>query len=313
MTTITPTCHIPVLLNEVVENAQPAAGKVFVDGTFGGGGYSVGLLEAGAELVIGIDRDPMAIERAAHLQEKYGKRLKLVLGTFSDMAEIIKKEGYEYVDGIVLDLGFSSDQLDDSERGFAFKHDGPLDMRMSDVGETAADVVNTYEEKELADIFWRYGDEKKSRQIAKKIIEVREETPLATTNELVDLVKKIIPEWTVKKNPAMRVFQALRIHVNRELEELEKVLPIATALLEKEGRLCVVTFHSLEERMTKRYFKEVGPIKSINKYANPDRVKKTESPKYIQVHRKSIEPTGEELARNNRARSAKLRVLERTG
>jgi len=203
-------------------------------------------------------------------------------------------------------LGFSSDQLDDSERGFAFKHDGPLDMRMSTEGESAADVLAMYEEKALADIFWKYGEERKSRQIAKRIVMTRESEPLTTTFQLVELVKKIIPEWTVHKNPAMRVFQALRIHVNKELEELENVLPRAAGLLAKDGRLCVVTFHSLEEHMVKHYFKNLAPIRSKNKYARVEEIQD-----YIQVHRKAVEPSGEEVARNPRSRSARLRVVER--
>ena len=181
------TVHIPVLLNEVVASFEQLKGKVIVDGTFGGGGYTSALLDAGAEKVIAFDRDEKAIARGAHLKEKYGERLVLVNDTFSSMANHIKGMGYGEVDGIVLDLGFSSDQLDDHKRGFAFKHDGPLDMRMAQVGESAADVVNTYEEQDLANLIWRYGEEKKSRQLCKGVKKSR----LNAQRNLLNLLKKL--------------------------------------------------------------------------------------------------------------------------
>ncbi len=316
--------HVSVLLNEVVENAGSIKGKTFVDGTFGGGGYARALLNAGAALVIGIDQDPLAIKRAAAMQAEFGERLVLVNGCFSQLKKITKELGKNEIDGIVLDLGFSSDQLDDYERGFAFKYDGPLDMRMGSSGETAADVLATYKEEELANIFYKYGEERKSRRIAKLIVERRDETPLLKTQQLVDLVTEIIPSWHgQKKNPAMKVFQALRIHVNRELEELERVLPDATDLLSVGGRLCVVTFHSLEDGMVKNYFRDVGKPVAKNKYSSSTGDKNFEraqlpvteesknNKKYTMVNRKPILPTALEVSENSRARSAKLRVLER--
>jgi 16S rRNA (cytosine1402-N4)-methyltransferase len=315
------TVHVPVLLNEVVESFETVEGKVFVDGTFGGGGYSRALLEKGAALVIGIDQDPGAIERAAPMKKEFGERLLLVNACFSEMKKITKELGKHEINGIVLDLGFSSDQLDDHERGFAFKYDGPLDMRMSGIGESAADVIANYSEQDLANIFYRYGEEKKSRHLAKLIVERREEKPFLRTEELVNLVREVIPSWKVKgKNPAMRVFQALRIHVNRELEELEQVLPDAADILSIHGRFSVVTFHSLEDRMVKNYFRDVGKPVAKNKYSSPEGREKiervtpldpTQKTKYEMVTRKPILPTAKEISGNSRARSAKLRVLER--
>lgn len=321
---IAPTVHVSVLLNEVVKNAGSIKGKTFVDGTFGGGGYARALLNAGAALVIGIDQDPLAIKRAEPMQQEFGSRLVLVNGCFSELKKITKELGKNEINGIVLDLGFSSDQLDDYERGFAFKYDGPLDMRMSSSGETAADVLATYTEEDLADIFYKYGEERKSRSIAKLIVERRLETPLLQTQQLVDLVSEIIPPWHgQKKNPAMKVFQALRIHVNSELDELERVLPDAADILSVNGRLCVVTFHSLEDGMVKNYFREIGKPVAKNKYSSAssdEKMKQAALPlpegennkKYTMVNRKPILPTPLEVSENSRARSAKLRVLERT-
>lgn len=320
---VKPTVHVSVLLNEVVETIGEVKGKVFLDGTFGGGGYSRALLEKGAALVIGVDRDPLAIERASAMKKEFGDRLVLVNECFSNLKTIIKELGKHEIDGIVLDLGFSSDQLDDYERGFAFKYDGPLDMRMGSTGETAADVLATYSEVDLANIFYKYGEERKSRRIAKLIVERRDEKPFTRTNELVSLVEEVIPSWQVGgKNPAMRVFQALRIHVNRELEELERILPDALDVLSIGGRLSVVTFHSLEDRIVKNYFKEVGKVTAKNKYlssARKDKDFERASPlhpvennkKFEQVTRKAVLPSMQEIAENSRARSAKLRVIER--
>ncbi|MFT7144873.1 MAG: 16S rRNA (cytosine1402-N4)-methyltransferase [bacterium] len=325
LSNLKPTVHVSVLLNEVVENAGSIKGKTFVDGTFGGGGYARALLDAGAALVIGIDQDPLAIKRAETMQQEFGDRLVLVNGCFSELKKITKELGKNEIDGIVLDLGFSSDQLDDYERGFAFKYDGPLDMRMSSSGETAADVLANYEEEALANIFYKYGEERKSRPIAKLIVERRQEKPLKKTQELVDLVQEVIPSWHgQKKNPAMKVFQALRIHVNHELEELERVLPDASDILNIGGRLCVVTFHSLEDRLVKNYFRDVGKPVAKNKYSSSTGEKSFEraqlpepageqknNKKYTMVNRKPILPTALEVTENSRARSAKLRVLER--
>lgn len=322
MSKVKPTVHVPVLINEVVESFGNIEGKVFIDGTFGGGGYTRALLDKGAACVIGIDQDPIAIKRAESWMAEYDGRLHLVNACFSEMKKITKELGKHEINGIVLDLGFSSDQLDDHERGFAFKYDGPLDMRMHKSGESAADVLASYSEKDLADIFYKYGEERKSRRIAKLIVQRRDEIPFLRTKDLVSLVEEVIPSWTVQgKNPAMRVFQALRIHVNRELEELEQVLPASADILSVGGRLSVVTFHSLEDRMVKNYFKQVGKPVAKNKYLSSTGNKKHErampsapsenNKKFEMVTRKPISPTAQEIAENSRARSAKLRVLER--
>lgn len=318
---VSPTVHVPVLLNEVVESLGDVEGKVYIDGTFGGGGYTRALLDKGAALVIAIDQDPLAIERAEVWKGQYGERLHLVNTCFSEMKKITKELGKHEIDGIVLDLGFSSDQLDDYERGFAFKYDGPLDMRMGAATESAADVLASYSEKDLADIFYKYGEEKKSRRIAKLIVERRDENSFLRTQDLVNLVEEVIPSWQVQgKNPAMRVFQALRIHVNRELEELEHVLPSAADILSVGGRLSVVTFHSLEDRMVKNYFRDVGKPVAKNKYLSSARgssIERAESlaptneKGFSMVNRKPILPSAQEISENTRARSAKLRVLER--
>ena len=313
-----PTVHVSVLLNEVIEAAQPENGGVFVDGTFGGGGYTKALLEAGADKVIAIDRDPLAIERGQDLKKVFGDRLVLVNACFSEIGEILKQQKEENINGIILDLGFSSDQLDDPERGFAYKHDGPLDMRMGNSGDTAADVLATLDEKDLAYIFYRYGDEKRSRKIAKLIVERRDETPFTTTQQLKSLVEEVIPVWKGGgRHPAMRVFQALRIYVNQELEELENILPVAADLLKINGRLCVVSFHSLEDRMVKLFFRQVGATVARNKYKSNDKHlhERTDvspdAPRFSNLYRKGILPSAEEISANLRARSSKLRVLER--
>ena len=306
------TVHVPVLLEEVVSMMGDLQGKVIVDGTFGGGGYSRALLDAGAKKVIGIDQDPLAVKRAESWRGLYGDRLQVVNACFSEMKKITKELGENEIDGIVLDLGFSSDQLDDYERGFAFKYDGPLDMRMRGSGVSAADVLAEYDERQLADIFYKYGEERKSRQIAKLIVERREVEPLLRTQQLVDLVGQIVPSWKVHgKNPAMKVFQALRIYVNKELEELERVLPDALDLLTKGGVLGIVTFHSLEDRIVKDFFRLVGRPVAKNKYAQAVDDEGVDEKNFEVVNRKPILPSAVEVADNSRARSAKLRGLRR--
>lgn len=315
---LNPTVHISVMLDEVTEHAAPQRGGVYVDGTFGGGGYTRDLLENGADKVIGIDQDPLAIKRGEGLVKEFGGRLVLVNDTFSNMAVIAQQQKVEKVNGIVLDLGFSSDQLDDAERGLSYKNDGPLDMRMGTGGLTAADVLNTEKEEKLADIFYIYGEEKKSRVIARKIVEQRKEKPFERTRELAELIEGIIPAWKAGAiHPAARVFQALRIYVNREMEEIENVLPKALELLDVGGKLCVVTFHSLEDRVVKNFFKQYGAKKAKNKYAKEveqvevDPNLPFEERKFTMPFSKGLPPSAAEVAKNTRARSAKLRVIER--
>lgn len=295
--------HYPVMLQEVVRTLAPNDGETIVDGTFGAGGYSSKILDIANCQVIGIDRDNSILNEAHHLTKKYGSRLKLINGQFSQMDELLAQNKINKVDGIVLDLGISSMQIDRAERGFSLKQDGPLDMRMSNEGETAADFLNSADEETIANVIYKYGEEKKSRSIAKKIIENR---PIHTTKELANIVHSV-----VKKKPkdtgdtATRTFQAIRIYINQELQELEKVLEISKNILNPGGRLVIVTFHSLEDRIVKHFFKIAsGDIPNSSKYL-PD----IEKPKiyFTLIDKKAILPSKKELEENYRSRSAKLR------
>ena len=297
--------HVPVLLAPLLAAVAPVRG-VWIDGTMGAGGYTRGLLEAGADHVIAIDRDPEAHEMAFDWIAPHADRITLYEGNFATLDTVA-----EAVDGVVLDLGVSSMQIDRAERGFSFMKDGPLDMRMSRDGESAADIVNTASEERLADILHVYGEERASRRIARKIVEARKAAPIETTLELAALVASCLPRQKPgQSHPATRSFQALRIAVNGEYEALWQALMAAERVLRPGGALAVVTFHSVEDRMVKRFFQLHGePKRHVNRYADggPD----AESPFEI-VTRKAVAPDAAELARNPRARSAKLRVARRT-
>ena len=310
--------HTPVMLAEGIEALSPKDGEIYVDGTFGGGGYAKAILEAADCKVYAIDRDPEAISRGRVLEKEFEGRLKLLPGCFSEMDVLLEGQGEDKVDGIALDIGVSSHQLEDPERGFSFIKEGPLDMRMSRQGISAADVVNTFEEKALADIFYRYGEEHASRRIARAIIRDRAEKPIETTT---DLAKIIVSAIGAKKargashiHPATKVFQALRIYVNRELEELRLGLQAAVSLLRDGGRLCVVSFHSLEDRLVKKFFNEnSGNIPQGSRHSPPDATPgKWRGPTLILKRRKVLKPGKEEIATNPRARSARLRTAIRT-
>lgn len=293
--------HIPVMLNEVLENLKPADGKVYVDATFGNGGYSEAILQAAKCKVIAIDRDPNVKARAEELKDLYGNRFEFRAGQFGDFAEIIS----EPVDGAVFDIGVSSMQLDESERGFSFAKDAPLDMRMSCEGTSAADIVNTYAEKELADLIYKYGEERKSRQIAAKIAAYRTSKKIETTKELAEIIYTVIHKIPNTIDPATRTFQALRIAVNNELGELENGLEGAVSRLNPQGRLVVVSFHSLEDRIVKNFFNEkAGKSRSVSRYM-PEILSDKEST--LSERSKAIIPSQEEILRNPRSRSAKLR------
>ena len=286
--------HIPVLLEEVVTYLGELKGQKVIDGTFGGGGYTTAILKAGAD-VLAIDQDPEAIVRGKGLKEEYGARLTLVRGRFGELRQIASSNGFEGNAAVVLDIGVSSFQLDDAERGFSYRQNGPLDMRMSTEGLSAADVLNRTHEKELADIIYKYGEERRSRQIAKAVVTQRRKKKFATTNDLLEVIEQIYPhKGQVRRHPAGRTFQALRIFVNKELEELENVIPQACDTLKEGGRLGIVTFHSLEDRIVKNIFRDMA--KEDN---------------YALVMKKPIAPTDEEVEKNPRARSAKLRVIEK--
>lgn len=303
--------HVPVLLAEVLSALSPLDGAVVVDGTFGAGGYTRAMLGAGAGRVIAIDRDPTAIEAGAALVASSAGRLALVPGTFSDLDRLADEAGAAAVDGVVLDIGVSSMQLDRAERGFSFRADGPLDMRMSLSGPTAADVVNTLEAKELARIFWIYGEEKQSMRIARAIVARRESQPFSRTAELVSTIESVLGGKRFgEMHPATRAFQAIRIHVNGELDELSDALAAAERALKPGGRLAVVTFHSLEDRIVKRFFAD----RSRERAGGSRHLPEAEVPPatFRLEGRQPIEAGEAELAANPRARSAKLRFGIRT-
>lgn len=294
--------HIPVLINAILKECAPIEG-VWLDGTFGAGGYTRALLEAGAARVIAVDRDPLAFKMAADWAAPFGDRIVMQSGVFSKLDEYA-----EGLDGVVLDLGVSSMQLDQAERGFSFMKDGPLDMRMSQDGPSAADIVNEADEGVLADILFQYGEERASRRIARAIITAR---PITTTLELAGVVEKCLPRPKPgQSHPATRSFQALRIAVNKEYDELYQGLMSSERALKPGGKLAVVTFHSVEDRMVKRFMTaRGGRLANANRYA-PE-VEMTPAQFELRT-RKAIGPDKDELAMNPRSRSAKLRVAVRT-
>jgi len=294
--------HVSVLLGEVMEALEPAPGKTIVDGTFGAGGYSRAFIEAGAT-VIAFDRDPTAAKFARDMN------VRLIEARFSRMAEEL---GAASVDGVALDLGVSSMQIDEAERGFSFMRDGPLDMRMGGEGPTAADLVNTLEHPELARMFWVYGEEKQGRRIATAIVRRREEQPFTRTLDLAEVIEKAVGgRKGAKVHPATRVFQALRIAVNEELAELEAGLEAAEQVLKAGGRLAVVTFHSLEDRIVKAFFAErAGRLPGGSRHAPP--TAQGPAPTFSLIFNGHRSPSDAETAANPRARSAKLRAAVRT-
>ena len=298
--------HIPVLLGPILQAVAPVSG-VWLDGTFGAGGYARGLLDAGAAKVIGIDRDPLAHQMAAPWAAQYGDRLRLEEGTFSNL-DILAGEP---LDGVVLDLGISSMQIDQPERGFSFQKDGPLDMRMSQHGPSAADLVNKGSEGEIADILYHYGEERASRRIARTIVEVRAKAPFETTLQLAEVISRCLPRPKPgQSHPATRSFQALRIAVNAEFTELAQGLAAAERALKPGGLIAVVTFHSLEDRIVKRFFQLAsGAESNANRYA-PERAETTA--RFTLLNKRAIEADALEQEENPRARSAKLRVARRT-
>lgn len=310
--------HLPVMMNEVLRALEPKTGEVFVDGTFGGGGYSTALLDSADCKVYGIDRDPDAITRGQQIAARYKGRLILIKGCFSEMATLVPQAAEKKVDGVAMDLGISSFQITDASRGFSFLKDGPLDMRMSGVGLTAAEVVNSYCEKELADIFFLYGEEKKSRHIARAIVSARKSKPIITTAQLASLIVSVTKIKNSRKtgliHPATRIFQALRIFVNKELEELEAGLRAAEFILREGGRLVIVSFHSLEDRIVKKFLKQrSGKIPQGSRHSPPEATPGTwREPTFLLPRGKAERPSLVEITRNPRARSARLRFAYRT-
>lgn len=297
--------HIPVMLKEVLENLAPQDGEVYVDATFGNGGYTEAILKIAACKVIALDRDPTVLPRVGELKAKYGDRFDFRAGCFGDFQTLVGQK----INGAVFDIGVSSMQLDQAERGFSFSKDAPLDMRMSCAGRSAADIVNTMPEKELADLIYKYGEERKSRQIAAKIAEYRRTKPIETTKELAEIIYTVIHKTPNAIDPATRTFQALRIAVNNELEELENGLKGAVDCLAADGRLVVVTFHSLEDRIVKTYFKEqCGQTARASRYM-PELPQTDDAS--LKACSRAIAPSQEETEANPRARSAKLRLAVR--
>jgi 16S rRNA (cytosine1402-N4)-methyltransferase len=304
-----PVRHMPVLLPEVLEHLAVVEGGHYIDGTFGAGGYSRAILERGGS-VLAIDRDPSALALGAALLEEFKGRLRLVEGRFSDLDEYTRASDFSPVDGVVLDVGVSSMQLDDPARGFSFRREGPLDMRMGAGGPDAAAIVNRAPFKELASILRVYGEERNAGGIARAIDKVRQQTPIASTTHLAEIVSEAAGTkgaWRI--HPATRTFQALRIFINRELEELAQALGAAERVLVAGGRLVVVAFHSLEDRIVKRFLAERSRVTRGSRHAP---LVHSEPPTFRLATRGAIEPSADEIERNPRARSAVLRAAIRT-
>lgn len=294
--------HKPVMLSQVLETLAPRSDETYIDATFGEGGYSRAILETANCSVVALDRDPDALPHAESLKTKYSRRFSFYQGQFGDMKALVPPMEY---DGIVFDLGVSSPQLDKAERGFSFREDGPLDMRMSQKGPSAADILNTYEAEDIANILWTYGEERRSRAIARAIVHERIHTPFTTTAQLATLVRKIVGFERAGFDPATRTFQALRLYVNNELGELEAGLKASEDLLKNKGRLVVVSFHSLEDRITKQFLKEhSGDMPRTSRHL-PEIPQKAAT--FEVQERKAILPSEAEIKENPRARSARLR------
>ncbi|RFD20285.1 16S rRNA (cytosine(1402)-N(4))-methyltransferase RsmH [Komagataeibacter melaceti] len=308
--------HVPVMLAEVMHYLAPRDGGRYVDGTFGGGGYARAILASSNCQLWGIDRDPAAIARGETLAAtcpggRGGSRLHMLHGGFGDMAALLAEGGVTAVDGIVLDLGVSSYQIDEADRGFSFRMDGPLDMRMADTGPTAADVVNTLPEEELADIIYHYGEERLSRRVARAIVAARAEAPLLRTTQLADVVRSVVRPDRSGIDPATRTFQGLRIHVNDELGQIRRVLEQAPTLLAPGGRLVVVSFHSLEDRLVKQAMSSAaGRLPAPSRHDPRAMTARPAPTRFTLLTGRPIRPGQEETSRNPRARSARLRAME---
>ena len=306
-----PARHKSVMLPDVLEALAPQKGGVYVDGTFGAGGYTTAILEAADCTVVALDRDPEAINEAGPIVARYAPRLTLIQGRFGTLDTHLAEAGIGPADGVVFDLGVSSMQLDRPARGFSFRADGPLDMRMSAQGQSAADLVNTLDEADLAHIIWRFGDERRSRAIARAVVAARAVEPIMGTAKLADIVARALGGGHGRIHPATKTFQALRIAVNGELDELQRGLEAAERVLRPAGRLVVVSFHSLEDRMVKSFFTErSGVARPVSRHLPP--TEDGPAPSFIVAKRRAVKPAVKELQENRRARSARLRVGVRT-
>lgn len=305
--------HKPVMIREVLEFLAPREGGVYVDATFGAGGYSEAILQAADCTVYAIDRDRTVEDSAARLKAKYGRKFEILYGNFAMLESMLKERGVEEVNGFVFDLGVSSMQLDRAERGFSFMKDGPLDMRMGDSGKTAADFVNNAGEEELADIIYNYGEERDSRRIAREIVKARAEAAITRTVQLADIVRRAVRSKPGGIHPATRSFQAIRIWVNDELSSLKAALAGAVRMLAAKGRMVVVSFHSLEDRIVKSFFREEAGQKPAPSRYEPVLTWKTEEPRIFILTNRAVTPLEDEISENPRARSARLRAAEIIG
>ena len=310
--------HTPVLLEAVIDSLSPESGKVYVDGTLGAGGYTKALLDSANCIVVGIDRDPYAISYNKLLSKGYPDRLHLICGHFGNMNAHLSDCGLSEVDGVALDLGVSSLQIDNPDRGFSFGQDGPLDMRMSQSGKTASELVNSLDQDDLADIIYKFGEERLSRRIARAIVAARENEPIETTTRLAEIIRSVKRNQNrSKKNkrnkidPATRTFQALRIEINDELNELQLGLNEAEKVIKPGGRLAVVSFHSLEDRNVKIFLRQRSGNDQRGSRHRPDSTEYRE-PTWRLLKKRAIKPTEAEISSNPRARSARLRIAERT-
>lgn len=306
--------HIPVLMAEVLEALQPKSGETYLDGTFGFGGYSKNILEAADCNLHAIDRDPAALIRGKELSSIHGSNFKLHNGCFSDMENLLAQDNITKLDAVILDIGVSSMQIDEAERGFSFRFDGPLDMRMSQKGKTAADIINNMEEKDLADIIFHYGEERRSRAVARAIVKARTEKEITTTAELADIIRKVVRKDKSGIDPATRTFMGLRIYINDELGELKRGLAAAERLLKPKGRLIVVSFHSLEDRIVKKFLHSHSGKSANSSRHLPMALEPSNKPKpsFKLINKKPISAQKEEMRLNPRARSARLRAAIRT-
>ncbi len=303
--------HVPVMLPEVLRALAPRNGCSYLDATFGGGGYATAILAAASCTLWAIDRDPDAIARGAELAARHPGRLHLLHGSFGDMLALLAAHGVEQLDGVVMDLGLSSFQIDDPARGFSFRSDGPLDMRMERAGPTAADLVATLDEADLANTLYELGEERRSRRVARAIVQARSVQPIATTAQLAAVIRRAVPKDASGIDPATRSFQALRIRVNDELGQVKRALTQAAALLAPGGRLVVVSFHSGEDRLVKHFMTEAAGRLPAPSRHDPGGLDHRPDARFCLLSPRAARPNDAEIASNPRARSARLRVLER--
>lgn len=306
--------HMPVMLGEVIDLLSPENGACYVDGTFGAGGYSQAILEAADCKVHAFDQDPVAVAAGAALTRTFRPRLEIHLERFSNLESVLRQQGVTAVDGVALDIGVSSMQLDDGRRGFSFRKDGPLDMRMSGSGRTAADIVNGYDEKTLARLIRIFGEERRANRIARAIVSARSTRIIRTTRQLASIIENAVRVDSKSKiHPATRSFLALRIYLNNELEELARGLAAAERLLKPAGRLVVVAFHSLEDRIVKKFFSErSGTAAGVSRHRLSEKIQSGAAPSFRRLFRRARKPGQGEIRANPRARSARLRAGERT-